>query len=182
MTFCDRFRRLPFFKTKSQPDSTPTANDPDPITARVATVSVAPTNPQRYLNTLSMSSPSTASSPNAVVLLHGYGAGLGFFYLNWKALAEASREIGRRSYAVDWLGMGRSARPEPKELHAGKKATTQQRVETAENFFIDSLESWREQQRIEKMTLVGHSLGGYLSAAYAVKYPVRSSTIYPSAS
>ena len=168
------FRRLPFFKTKSQPDSTPTLTDPDPLTARISTIPISTTknDTNRFLNTLSMTSPSTISSSSAVVLLHGYGAGLGFFYLNWKALGEASRDIGRRSYAIDWLGMGRSSRPEPKELNAGKKATTEQRVAKAESFFIDSLENWRMKVGVEKMILVGHSLGGYLSAAYAEKYPV----------
>lgn len=33
----------------------------------------------------------------------------------------------------------------------------------AENFFLESLESWRQAQGIEVMTLIGHSLGGYLS-------------------
>lgn len=80
--------------------------------------------------------------------------------------------IGRKAYALDWLGMGRSSRPDPKELHSGKKATTEQRVEKAERFFTDSLEQWREEQGIDQMTLIGHSLGGYLSTVYALQYPV----------
>jgi pimeloyl-ACP methyl ester carboxylesterase len=42
----------------------------------------------------------------------------------------------------------------------------------AERFFTDSLDEWREKMGIEKMTLIGHSLGGYIVAAYALKYPV----------
>ena len=51
------------------------------------------------------------------------------------------------------------------------------RVREAEAFFIDSLEEWREKMKLEKMTLVGHALGGYLSVAYALKYPTRVSKL-----
>lgn len=99
-----------------------------------------------------------------LVMLHGYGAGLGFFYKNFEGL---SRVKGWKVYALDLLGMGRSSRP-PFKIHAKDRqaATTE-----AENWFIDALEEWRIQRRIEKFTLLGHSLGGYMAVAYALKYP-----------
>ena len=51
------------------------------------------------------------------------------------------------------------------------------RVSEAEAFFVDSLEEWREKMKLEKMTLVGHSLGAYMSVAYALKYPTRVSRL-----
>ena len=51
------------------------------------------------------------------------------------------------------------------------------RVREAEAFFVDSLEEWRENMKLEKMTLVGHSLGAYMSVAYALKYPTRVSRL-----
>lgn len=74
-------------------------------------------------------------------------------------------------YALDWLGMGRSARV-PFTVKA-KRDDIDGRVAEAEAFFIDSLEEWREKMGLDKMTLVGHSLGGYLSIAYALKFPTR---------
>lgn len=62
-------------------------------------------------------------------MTHGYGAAMGFMYRNWQVMGESAGEVGRSAYAVDWLGMGRSARVDPKELEAGKKATVKQRVE-----------------------------------------------------
>lgn len=41
----------------------------------------------------------------------------------------------------------------------------------AEDFFVDSLSQWREAQGLDRMILVGHSLGGYLSACYALRHP-----------
>lgn len=43
-----------------------------------------------------------------LVMLHGYGAGLGFFYKNFEPL---SRLGGWQLHALDLLGMGRSTRP-----------------------------------------------------------------------
>jgi cardiolipin-specific phospholipase len=104
-------------------------------------------------------------------LLHGYGAGLGFFFLNFPALARWAGMRGTSVYAVDWLGMGRSARV-PFRIRA-KRGDTAGRVHEAESFFVESLEEWRERAGVEKMTLIGHSLGAYFSAVYALRYPQR---------
>ncbi|KAK3053718.1 hypothetical protein LTS18_012098, partial [Coniosporium uncinatum] len=99
-----------------------------------------------------------------LVMLHGYGAGLGFFYKNFESL---SRLPGWRLYALDLLGMGRSSRP-PFRLNAKDR---QGKVTEAENWFIDALEEWRIKKKIDRFTLLGHSLGGYMAVAYALKYP-----------
>ena len=99
-----------------------------------------------------------------LVMLHGYGAGLGFFYKNFEGL---SRVKGWKVYALDLLGMGRSSRP-PFKLNAKDR---QQSITEAENWFIDALEEWRVKEKIDRFTLLGHSLGGYMAVAYALKYP-----------
>jgi cardiolipin-specific phospholipase len=38
---------------------------------------------------------------------------------------------------------------------------------------VDSLEDWRGKMGLDKMTLIGHSLGAYFSVVYALKYPTR---------
>jgi cardiolipin-specific phospholipase len=111
------------------------------------------------------------NQPPTTVVLHGYGAGLGFFSLNLESLSSWSSNRGLPIYLLDWLGMGRSSRP-PFKITA-KYSDTRARVEQAESFFLDSLEEWRVKMGIEKMTLVGHSLGAYLVTAYALKWPER---------
>lgn len=103
---------------------------------------------------------------NDLVMLHGYGAGLGFFYKNFESL---SRRPGWKLYALDMLGMGRSSRP-PFRIHAKDR---QGKITEAENWFIDALEEWRIKKGIDKFTLLGHSMGGYMAVAYALKYPGR---------
>ncbi|KAL1305335.1 hypothetical protein AAFC00_002233 [Neodothiora populina] len=101
---------------------------------------------------------------NNLVMLHGYGAGLGFFYRNFESL---SRMAGWKLYALDMLGMGRSSRPSFK-IHAKDR---QDKITEAENWFIDALEEWRIKRGIDRFTLLGHSMGGYMAVAYALKYP-----------
>jgi abhydrolase domain-containing protein 5 len=42
---------------------------------------------------------------------------------------------------------------------------------SAESFFLDSLDEWRRAQGLSRFVLVGHSLGGYLAASYALRHP-----------
>ena len=101
---------------------------------------------------------------NNLVMLHGYGAGLGFFYKNFESL---SRQPNWKLYALDLLGMGRSSRPSFK-INAKDRDG---KIKEAEAWFVDSLEEWRKERNIDKFTLLGHSLGGYMAVAYALKYP-----------
>jgi cardiolipin-specific phospholipase len=99
-----------------------------------------------------------------LVMLHGYGAGLGFFYKNFEPL---SRLKGWQLHALDMLGMGRSTRPAFKI----KAKEREEAIREAEAWFVDALEEWRIKRKIDRFTLLGHSLGGYMAVAYALKYP-----------
>ncbi|RJE22117.1 Alpha beta hydrolase [Aspergillus sclerotialis] len=99
-----------------------------------------------------------------LVMLHGYGAGLGFFYKNFEPL---SRLKGWQLHALDMLGMGRSTRPAFR-INAKKREDA---IKEAEDWFVDALEEWRIKRKIDRFTLLGHSLGGYMAVAYALKYP-----------
>jgi cardiolipin-specific phospholipase len=94
---------------------------------------------------------------------------------DYPAIGQWAGRRGASVYALDWLGMGRSARV-PFTIKATRDDVNG-RVAEAESFFVDSLEEWRAAHGHERMTLVGHSLGGYLSVAYAEKYPERVSRL-----
>ncbi len=54
---------------------------------------------------------------------------------------------------------------------AGRPSFPARSREEAEGFFVDALSRWREAMGVDKMVLVGHSLGGYLAASYALQHP-----------
>lgn len=99
--------------------------------------------------------PTANRSP--LVLVHGFGGGVGLWAMNVDTLAEK-----RTVYAFDVLGFGRSSRPELSTDPA-----------EAEEQFVDSIEQWREKVGLEKFVLLGHSLGGFLATSYAIKHPSR---------
>lgn len=92
-----------------------------------------------------------------LVLLHGFGGGVGLWAMNLDALSQQ-----RPVYAFDLLGFGQSSRP-----HFSTDA------QEAETQFVESIEEWREKLGLESVILLGHNLGGYLAAAYSLKYPSR---------
>jgi len=100
---------------------------------------------------------------------------LGFFFKKFPALGEWAASRHSSVYAIDWLGMGRSARV-PFVVDA-KRDDIPGRVREAEAFFIDSLEEWREKMKLEKVTLVSVGFGAYISVTYALKYPTRVSRL-----
>ncbi|KAI2621222.1 alpha/beta-hydrolase [Hypoxylon sp. NC1633] len=147
-----------------RPGSTQTSTKIDPHGPRVwKSTMVTLSGKNRGLNEFSVE---RVGEPvdDTLVMLHGYGAGLGFYYKNFESL---SRSRGWKVYALDWLGMGNSTRP-PFRVCAKDPAA---KITEAEHWFIDALEEWRKIRKIEKFTLLGHSLGGYLGVSYALKYP-----------
>jgi len=114
------------------------------------------TSRHEYLHTI-VGGQTNESSPK-LVYIPGYGAGSGFLFRAYQGLTA-----GFRTFAVDPLGTGLSGRPR----------FTAKTTAEAESFFIQSLENWREAAGIDKMILLGHSMGGYISAAYALQYPER---------
>jgi pimeloyl-ACP methyl ester carboxylesterase len=91
-----------------------------------------------------------------LVMLHGFGAGVGFWVCNLKELSEHYT-----IYAIDLPGFGRSSRP----TFSGKTP------DEAEEYFLQSLESWRKEVQLNEVTLLGHSFGAYLAAVYSLKHP-----------
>ncbi|KAL1887570.1 hypothetical protein Sste5346_010123 [Sporothrix stenoceras] len=142
------------------------ANAEDPYGTRLWRSQMVPlSGKNRALNEYSIERVGEENE-ETLVMLHGYGAGLGFFYRNFEPL---SRRQGWKLYALDMLGMGNSSRP-PFKVRA---KDPQAKITEAESWFIDSLEEWRKIRKIERFTLMGHSMGGYLAVSYALKYPGR---------
>ncbi|KAJ0054872.1 hypothetical protein NL108_006291 [Boleophthalmus pectinirostris] len=115
-----------------------------------------------FLWTLAFSTQASSSSLPShqrlpLVLLHGIGGGVALWSQNLDALSSSGPV-----YALDLLGFGRSSRPQ---------FCTDPIL--AEGQFVDTLEEWRERVGLEEMLLLGHNLGGYLAAAYTLKYPQR---------
>ncbi|CAF3339866.1 unnamed protein product [Rotaria sp. Silwood1] len=122
-----------------------------------------PIGDELTINTIHTHNPKARRSTTRppVVLLHGFGAGIGFWLLNLDVLAEQHEHV----YAIDLLGCGRSSRP-----HFRAKTSND-----AEHFFVDALERWRIQLNLDKMILLGHSFGAYIGASYAMSHPSRVS-------
>ncbi|XP_029282116.1 1-acylglycerol-3-phosphate O-acyltransferase ABHD5 isoform X2 [Cottoperca gobio] len=92
-----------------------------------------------------------------LVLLHGFGGGVGLWAQNLDSLSQR-----RAVLAVDLLGFGQSSRP----LFSTD-------AQEAEEQFVESIEQWRAKVGLESMILLGHNLGGYLAVSYSIKYPGR---------
>lgn len=92
------------------------------------------------------------SKPN-VILLHGLGANVSSWQFNIAALSQSYHVI-----AIDQIGFGKSEKP-----------LLKYRVGT----YVDFLDRFMTEVKIDKASLVGNSLGGWVAALTAIKYPNR---------
>jgi cardiolipin-specific phospholipase len=105
-----------------------------------------------------------------LVLLHGYMNAAAYFYRNLVGLTHYFESV----YSLDMLGWGLSSRPDFHLVDQNNNSNTKEHkddIQLAEDFFVESLEAWRVRNHIDKMILAGHSMGGYMSVAYAERYP-----------
>ena len=123
--------------------------------------------PQKDLHIHTIEYTCGAPDPDAppLVCMHGYGFGAALFYATLPALAEKWRG---RVLAIDTIGCSLSTRAKW-PLPYGHRC----RVSLAEQYFVDAIEAWREELKLETMVLLGHSIGGYIALAYAERHPIR---------
>ena len=94
-----------------------------------------------------------AGSGSVVVLLHGLADDVGVWESVMPALAAKHRVI-----ALDQIGFGRSDKP-----LLGYRAGT----------FVDFLDGFLNELKIDRASLVGNSLGGWIAADFALTHPER---------
>jgi pimeloyl-ACP methyl ester carboxylesterase len=94
-----------------------------------------------------------AGSGPVVILLHGLGGNSANWAFNVAALAQKFRVV-----VPDQVGFGRSDKP-----------LINYRVAT----YVDFLDKFLDELKIPRASLVGNSLGGWIAASYALKYPGR---------
>lgn len=106
--------------------------------------------------------PSRYSQLNHLIMVHGYGAGLGFYLKNYN---EVSRLDNWCIHAIDLLGYGCSSRPEFK--------LEKEELSHVEAWFHDSFETWLKKRNLydissEKVMIMAHSMGAYLMGSYGI--------------
>lgn len=124
-----------------------------------------------------------------ILLIHGYASSSVSFFNNAKKLATRYSDV----YAIDLPGNGLSrelkfdgnvdteqmfnewlAHDSTNQFELIKKydnMLAQKSIHDSEDYYVNSMEQWRNLNKIEKFHLVGHSFGGYISYKYAKKFP-----------
>lgn len=139
------------------------------------------------INQWHFNNPAATAITTPTLLIHGYAASSMAYYRNFTGLSQTVTDL----YAIDLPANGLSAEQpfklngdKPRSLkvkyldddkfsvqHVIDESGTKQMIQQCESYYLDKIEEWRKANKLEKINLVGHSFGGYLSFKYALKYP-----------
>ena len=100
----------------------------------------------------------TAAEKGAVVFIHGSGPGASG-WSNFKHNVGAFQDGGYRCIVFDQWGYGKTSKP--------------QDVDHTLDFFVDGLASLLDSLRLDRVTLVGNSLGGAVALGLSLRNPDR---------
>lgn len=100
--------------------------------------------------------------PYHLVMVHGYGAGLGFYLKNFDALLARRRWI---IHAIDLLGYGCLSRPK----------FSPNNLDDVEAWFHNLYSEWAAKRGInpDRTIVLAHSMGAYLMASYGIRTGLR---------
>ncbi|KAI9908627.1 hypothetical protein PsorP6_004087 [Peronosclerospora sorghi] len=91
-----------------------------------------------------------------LVLIHGFAGGNAVWAMNLEKLSKHFNV-----YAVEWIGVGRSDRPDFNYTDYDK----------ADEFIMSSFEMWQKEIELEQFNLCGHSMGAIFASSYALRNP-----------
>ena len=131
------------------PNPVAALDDATTATYVVSDVPVTACGEAHSIHTIKATTAAVNAAGDPIVLIHGYAQGGASWWRNLPTLAMKHRS--GTVLAPDWLGCGGSSRP---TWTAGDDG------EAAEDFMADSFEQWREEQGLERMHLVAHSMVG----------------------
>jgi len=119
--------------------------------------------PQAASGDAGLAADTAAAMKPPMVMLHGFGGSGAVFCKNFYALSEHYT-----LYTIDIPGFGRSSAPD-----FGSEFSAQ----SVRSHWAHTLEAWRKEMGFEQIVLLGHSMGGYIAADYALTYPDRVSRL-----
>ncbi|ODV78904.1 alpha/beta-hydrolase [Suhomyces tanzawaensis NRRL Y-17324] len=105
-----------------------------------------------------------SASMNHLIMVHGYGGGLGFFLKNFDAISTLDNWC---IHAIDLFGYGCSSRP-PFKL-------AKEDLDHVDKWFHDSYETWLDKRNLNRSSTSGktlvmaHSMGAYILGSYGIK-------------
>ncbi|CCF56580.1 hypothetical protein KAFR_0B02830 [Kazachstania africana CBS 2517] len=131
--------------------------------------------------------PNASKIKTPTLLIHGYAASSMAFHRTFNRLSTDIKDL----YAIDLPGNGLSSAPELSDvikmkdlkitLNKSKDGFTLKKaidleIEKAnlakyENYYLSRIDEWRKFHGIEKLNVIGHSFGGFISFKYAITHP-----------
>lgn len=99
------------------------------------------------------------SGDRHIVLLHGFGSSVA----TWSAQIDFLSQEGFHVWAIDFLGFGFSDKP----LH----------VHYSPDLYCQQIEQFLSAKKIDKIHIVGNSMGGAIALAFAGAYPEKVSSM-----